>query len=110
MSIAANISVLPGGVNVAQWADLGGAETGQSAMMAGYPDRTVQVAGTLGGATVVLEGSNDGTNYFPLTKPGNTAISFTAAGGCAIIENPAFIRPKASGGTAAHILVTISGR
>ena len=78
--------------------------------MGRYSERTVQVSGTFGSATVVVEGSNDGTNWFALTKPAATAISFTAAGGASIVENPLYVRPKSTGGTASAILVTIAGR
>ena len=80
-----------------------------SAFPLGYSaDLTVQVTGTFGSSTVLLEGSNDGTNWFTLTKRGTTtAASFTAAGGAMANENPAFIRTSSSGGTGATTSATV---
>jgi hypothetical protein len=61
-------------------------------------DKSVQVAGTFGGATIVIQGSNDGTNYHTLTDPQGNAVSFTVAGIEAITENTRYIRPSLSGG------------
>lgn len=59
-----------------------------------YADKTVSIDGTFGASgSITLQGSNDGTNWFPITKPAGGAITFTAAGGAACIENPAFMRP-----------------
>lgn len=64
-----------------------------------HPDKTVQLTGTFGSATVIMQGSNDGgTTYFTLQDAQGDALSFTAAGGNVILENPALIRPSASGG------------
>jgi hypothetical protein len=111
MSTAVTVDrTFPGGVVSATWAALGGAEAGDSVQMAQYPDRTVTVAGTFGSATVTIEGSNDGVTWFGLTKPGATAISLTAGGVASIVENPMFIRPKATGGTGSAILVVVVGK
>lgn len=60
---------------------------------------TVQVTGTFGvGGTVVIEGSNDGTNYVTLNDAGGAALSLTAAGLKAIRELPAYIRPRVTAG------------
>lgn len=62
-------------------------------------DRSFQVAGTIAGApTMVCEGSNDGVNFFTLTNPAGTAISFTAAGLLQITEAVAFVRPRLTAG------------
>lgn len=60
-----------------------------------YADRYFTAVGTWGGATLTIEGSNDGTNWFPLSNAaGGTAATFTANGGKSIIERPAFMRPN----------------
>jgi hypothetical protein len=59
-------------------------------------DRSVQVSGTFGGGTVLIEGSNDGSNWFTLTDPTGAALSFAAAGLKQILELTRYIRPRAS--------------
>lgn len=78
----------------------------------GAADRVIQVLGTMGGATCILEGSLDGgTTYFGLKDPNGNAVSFTSAGGCAITENCLLIRPRLSvGGSGAAIEVYLLSR
>jgi hypothetical protein len=76
---------------------------GQAAAYVGSGDRTIQVTGTFGaGGTVIVEGSLDTTfpptNWFPLKDPSNTAISFTAAGLRAILENVVAVRARVTAG------------
>lgn len=53
------------------------------------------VTGAAGGATLAFEGSNDGTNWYPLTKVGGTtAATLTASGGAEVNEHPMFVRPN----------------
>lgn len=61
-----------------------------------YSDRTVQMIGTFDTSTVVLQGSNDGTNWETLTDPQGNAISMTSAGMEAVLEFPRFVRPLMS--------------
>jgi len=65
-----------------------------------WADCCVQViANTAGGATCVIQGSNDGTNWGTLFNAQSTALSFTATGAPKqIVERPLFIRPSVSGG------------
>ncbi len=63
-----------------------------------FAAQTWQAIGAAWGtATLALEGSNDGTNFFPLTRiyPG-TAATFTADGGVSTNENPRYVRPRLS--------------
>ena len=82
-----------------------------------WADRTWQYVGTnWGGATLVLQGSNDltsPTNWFTLSNAaGGTAASFTSgSGGLAIIETPIWVRPYLSvGGTSAVVDVSLVAR
>lgn len=68
---------------------------------------SVQVTGTFGGATVVLQGSNDGTNYFTLKDTVGSDISFTAAGGADFSVGCLQIRPSASGGSSQDVDITV---
>lgn len=59
-----------------------------------HTDLCFQAVGTWGGATLTVQGSNDGTTWFPLTNAaGGTAATFTADGGKQIIERPRYVRP-----------------
>lgn len=88
------------GVYHTVWSSLANGDIGSYLTEANHPDKTVQVSGTFGaGGTLILQGSNDGgSNWFPLTDPQGNNISFTAAGGKVIVENPGIIRPNVTGG------------
>lgn len=91
------------------WEELGGAETGPQASVARWVNRSVQVKGTFGGATVVLHGSNDGVTFAALNDLEGNPISLTAAGILSIMENTRFVRPVSSGGTGSDIDVILYG-
>lgn len=61
-------------------------------------DVCVQAVGTFDSATLLLQGSNDGTNWFGLNDPAGTAISLTADGMEQVLEAPRYLRPSHSGG------------
>jgi len=75
-------------------------------------DRSVQVHGTFGvGGTVLIEGSNDGTNWYTLTDPQGNALSVTAAKIEAISEPTVYVRPRVTAGDGTTSLtVTIFAR
>jgi hypothetical protein len=85
----------------------GSGDTGVAMEQPGSAIRSVQIAGTFDSATVVVEGSNDGTNYVTLTDPQGNAISKTAAAIEAIEEVTRYVRPRSSGG-GANTALTIS--
>jgi hypothetical protein len=91
---------------VASWA-LGNADQGLQVSMSGAADRSVQIAGTFGAATVIVEGSNDGTNWTQLSDTGGTAISKTATFLGQIMQLTRYIRCSSSGGTGTAIVVTL---
>jgi hypothetical protein len=72
-----------------------------------WADRCVQVTGTFGGATLTLQGSNDGTNWVTLNNAQGTAATFTAAGLRQIVELPRFVRPLLSGGSGSDLAVAL---
>lgn len=94
-------------VHVVTWEAMGNADTGSALEMPGSSDRSVQIAGTFGSATVVLQGSNDGVNWATLTDPQGNAISKTSAAIEMISELTRYIRPVTSGGTGTDIDVTV---
>jgi hypothetical protein len=85
--------------SVARWTPLANGDDGSPATFIGSGDRTIQITGTFGvGGTVIVEGSLDGTNWFQLRDPTHTAISLTAAGLRAVLENVPFFRPRVTAG------------
>jgi|SRR5712671_1998619 len=89
---------------------LAGAGAGQAGLgeLAGYADKSVAFSGvfqTAAASTIILEGSNDGVNFFPLSNPLGTIISFTGPAAAqaqiwAITEAVIQIRPRVTGGDA----------
>lgn len=99
----------------AQWAGLtqASADTGAPAELPDYADRSVQIEGTLGvGGTVVIEGSNDGTNYVLLTDPQGNNLTITAVNRMEQVQEiTRFIRPRVTAGDGAtSFTVTLYGR
>ena len=81
------------------WANLANGDDGGPFEGAQYADRSVQVTGTFGsGGTVLIEGSNDGTNYSTLTDAQGNALSIQAAKIEMIAELVRYIRPRVSAG------------
>lgn len=70
-----------------------------------WADNCCQIIGTIGGATITIEGSNDGTNWETLNNAQGGALSFVALTSTIkqIVERPRFIRPKITGGNATGI-------
>jgi hypothetical protein len=59
---------------------------------------TITVNGTFGSATVIIQGSNDGTNWHTVKDVLGVAVSLTAAGMVSLSDLPLYIRPSTSGG------------
>ncbi len=102
--LASDRNTLNGAV-IYSWADLGAADDGAPIAIPFAAAVTAQVSGTFDGATCVVEGSNDGTNWATLTSPktaagASVAASFTSAAILGLAEQPVYIRPKTSGGGA----------
>jgi hypothetical protein len=85
---------------LAAWTGLAAGDTGEPlpSTLVGFADRSVQVAGTFGGATLAIQGSADLATYVTLHDPGMTAINFTAAGTAAVVEVLRTMRPAVTGG------------
>ena len=76
-----------------------------------HTDICLQGTGTWGGATLALEGSNDGTNYFAVTNTAGSALTLTADGGKQAVERPLYLRPRLSTvGVGATVTVTLALR
>lgn len=94
------------------WAGLLNGDTGSPVEGVDFADRTAQISGTFGaGGSITMQGSNDNTNYDPLTDPQGNAITKTAAGLEVIVENPRYARPNVTAGDGTTSLtVTIWAR
>lgn len=79
--------------------------------MGQFADRVLQVTGTWGGATCVLQGSNDASTWFTLNDLFGNAISLTANGMAAPAEAPLYMRPYLSvAGAGATLAAVLSAR
>lgn len=85
-------------VAITSWPALAAGEAGEPFEIAQFSDRSIQIAGTFGGATVTFEGSNDGVGYHTLSDPAGLPLSFSAAGLKAVAELTRWVRPKVAGG------------
>lgn len=90
------------------WDGLESGDDGREVSIFGaYKNKTVQITGTMDGATPTLEGSMDGENWETLTSDGSTAIS--GEGLFAVYEHPEHIRPNVDGGASATSVTVILG-
>lgn len=93
------------------WALTTADHTGDYAALPGFPDRCIQVSGTFGGATVLVEGSNDNSVWATLHDPSGAELSFSAAAIAAVLENPLYIRARLSpAGAGATVSATMVSR
>ena len=102
-----NLSGALGRAALATWSALATGDTGEPLSNPSYADRSVQVTGTFGGATITIEGSNDGTNYTTLTDTAGAALSFTVTGVRQILQVTRYIRPLVTGGAGVVINVNL---
>lgn len=82
------------------WEGLDGDDNGETWSDLDHPDRSIQVVGLFDGATAVLQGSNDGTNWETAVDIFGNPISLTAAGIRQVGPLYNHLRPSNSGGGA----------
>ncbi|MFH0809041.1 MAG: hypothetical protein V2A77_01005 [Pseudomonadota bacterium] len=103
-------SYLKNGASAYSWALTQANASGARVSIPDYQDRTIQVAGAFDSATIVIQGSNDGSNWVTLNDTTGTALSRSAAFLAGILENPRYIRPYfASPGASTSVTVTLVG-
>lgn len=102
-AIPAQVAVAKGVIKTT-WT-ITGTDDGRPETAPQFPRKSVQVTGTFGGGTILIEGSNDGgVTYFTLTDPQGNPLSFTSAGGEKIAENTERVRPRASVGVTSVVV------
>ena len=105
------------------WASMGIADVGTPDETSRYPEKSVQfgaidptvfpapsVGTAFGGATAVLEGSEDGVTYFTLKDKFGNNISTSTAAMFQLEVVPQFIRPRTSGGTGTNLTVILTAK
>lgn len=94
------------------WGPMGDADTATPVQLPIMGDKSCQVEGTFGGATMKLQGSNNSTtgadgNFETLNDPSGNAISLTSAGLKQVTEATRWIKPATSGGTSSSLTVSV---
>lgn len=98
-------------VAVTTWDGLAAGDDGEPVRLAVYSDRSIQVSGTFGGASVTIGGSNDGVTYHALTDTAGEPLTLTSGALKQIVELPVFLKPRVFGGDGTTALtVTLAGR
>ena len=94
-----DISQRDGSVKLVVWEALTASNNNGSLVeLVEWADRTVQVIGTFDSATLLLQGSNNGTNWETLSDAASSPLSFASARLSEILEVPRYVRPSTSGG------------
>lgn len=98
-------------VAVTTWDAMLADDDGAPVRLAVYSDRSIQVAGTFGGASVTIGGSNDGVTYHALTDTQGNALTLTTGALKQIVELPIWLKPRVFGGNGTtNLTVVLSGR
>lgn len=105
--VSTNLKPPIGVATLASWSAGATGDVGAPISLPSYEKKSVQVSGTFGGATVTLEGSNDGTTYAALLDQAGASVAFTAAGLKQIVTNARYIRPNITGGAGSALVTTV---
>ena len=107
----------PGGTFHIKWETMTETDNvGSKTSIPGAADRSIHVLGTIGGATVLIEGSNvlspsADTDWWTLHDENGDLLSFTSADdGHGISENSLHIRPRITGGAGTDVDVILLSR
>ena len=99
-TITYTVENLIGGVKIVTWSPLVAANLdGTPFVCPMFADKSIQVYGTFGGATVTVQGSNDSSSptYATLADPQGNALTITLAKIEQVLENTYVVRPLVSG-------------
>jgi hypothetical protein len=84
---------------IVNWLNLANGDDGEPIPFSQYADKSAQVIGTFGvGGSITLEGSNNGTDWAPLTDPQGSNLVFTTAKIEMVTEATLLVRPRVSAG------------
>lgn len=93
------------------WSNMGNSDEGQAISIPGAADMSVHVYGTVGGATVNIEGSNEKvvtSEWAQLHDANGDDLSWTVIDKMEVVaENSVWIRPKTVGGSTTDVTVAI---
>lgn len=93
---------------VVTWSDVTDADTFQRFRCDGtYEEISVHVFGTLGGATVAINGANYDADGVAMTKIGGGAAEASAESLFSLVERPGFITPTHAGGASESTTVVM---
>lgn len=82
-----------------KWVDMQQGGDGAPIVTPDWADKTVEVFGTFGIATISIQGRNDPTApWTVLTDPFGVALTFSAAGVRVILQGTIYIRPLVNSG------------
>ena len=96
-------------IQLGTWAPLANGDSGSPFQRPDWADRTIQIFGTFGsGGTVLIEGSNDGTNWATLNDAFGTSMSVTSASIKQLAEATLYMRPRVSAGDGTTSLTVIA--
>lgn len=103
-----------------QWPNMSTGDVGQVWTSPVAADRSVQVEGTFGGATVTIQGSNEfdltdhqvlsSANFETLRDPASANLTFAAAGLKQVLETTLGIRPSVAAGAGSGLNVSMCVR
>jgi len=84
---------------------------GAPVKMTPFADRSIQMTGTWGSGTGVLQGSNDGVTWFTLYDPDGSPITSAATNKLEqVLELTQFMRPVLTGSTGATVVFNMIAR
>lgn len=92
------------------WVGVGDADTCSPVAFPDYPDRSIQVSGTFGSATITWKGSNNGTDYSALKNTDGDDISITGTDLVQVSDLAGYSKPLTSGGTGSKVTITMIAR
>lgn len=90
---------------VIAWMGLTNGDVGREIDFSQYTDRSVQVSGAFGDGALVIEGSNNGTDFAVLTDPQGSDLNLISAKIELVTEATRYLRPRVTGNTGASINV-----
>lgn len=90
------------------WANMANGDTGEPVYWNRHSDRSIQVKGTFGtGGTVTVQGSNDGSEFVPLTDLRGSNLAINAARIEQIEDCSYAIRPAVTAGDGTTALTVV---